>query len=68
MLSILVATKMNHLSAPSIKNRSISAVKEIDLVLLYSHSHKHFLLQYQYWWSETPERTDEPCSTARKLN
>lgn len=47
-LSILAAIKINHLIAPSIKNRLLIAAKEIDLVLLYLHIHKLLLLKYQY--------------------
>lgn len=42
--SILASIKINHLIAPSIKNRLLIAAKEIDLLLLYSHIHNHFLL------------------------
>lgn len=44
-LNILVALKITHFVAPFIKNILLIAAKEIDLLLLYSHIHKHFLLK-----------------------
>lgn len=44
-LDILAALKITHFVAPSIKNILLIDAKEIDLLLLYSHIHKHFRLK-----------------------